>query len=73
MDLVKQLKHAIHSSGQSVYAISNGSGIDHAAIHRFVSGERTITVETAAKLAAYFNLELRPRDAKRAAKRSRRT
>jgi hypothetical protein len=38
---------------------SPGSGVSQSIVNRFVSGERGISFETAAKLAAYLKLEQR--------------
>ena len=71
MSLPEQLRQAIQSSGQTLYAFSKDSGVPYPVVYRFLKGERTITLVTADKLADYFGLELRPRE-KRPAKRKRR-
>jgi plasmid maintenance system antidote protein VapI len=53
------LKAAIQESGETVAAIARGAGIAQPVLHRFVAGERDLTLRTADKLAAYFKLELR--------------
>jgi transcriptional regulator with XRE-family HTH domain len=57
--IVDQLQRAIRASGQTEYAIAKGSGVSQSIINRFVSGERGISLETAAKIAAYLKLDLR--------------
>lgn len=57
--IVDQLQRAIRASGETEYAIAKGSGVSQSIINRFVSGERGISLETAAKLAAYLKLDLR--------------
>jgi DNA-binding phage protein len=55
-DLGEQLREAIRASGLTVYAIAQESGVDTGPIYRFMSGERSISLETAAKLAAVFGM-----------------
>ena len=57
--IVDQLQRAIRASGQTEYAIAKGSGVSQSIVNRFVSGERGISFETAAKIAAYLKLDLR--------------
>jgi plasmid maintenance system antidote protein VapI len=56
--IVEQLRQAIADSGQSEYAIAKGSGVSQSVVNRFVSGERGISLETAAKLCDYLGLDL---------------
>lgn len=58
--LTRQLQAAIAASGQSLYAVAQGSGVSAPSLQRFVLGERGITLETAAKVAAYLGLVLMP-------------
>jgi plasmid maintenance system antidote protein VapI len=57
-NIVEQLRKAIADSGQTEYAIAKGSGVSQSIVNRFVSGERSIGLETAAKLCDYFGLDL---------------
>ncbi len=59
-DISEQLREVIRADGRSLAAIAQESGIDRAALSRFVNGRRGITIDSAAKLARYFRLELRP-------------
>lgn len=59
--IVEQLRHAIRDSGQTEYAIAKGSGVSQSVVNRFVNGERSISLETAAKLCEYLDLDLVPR------------
>jgi transcriptional regulator with XRE-family HTH domain len=59
--IVEQLRHAIKHSDQTQYAIAQGSGVSQSVVNRFVHGERTISLETAAKLCEYLDLDLVPR------------
>jgi DNA-binding phage protein len=59
MTVIDQLRGAIRSA-PSVYSVAIGSGVAHPILLRFLSGERDIRLATAAKLCAFFGLELRP-------------
>ena len=66
MSLQDQLRRAVHDSGLSVYAVAKGSGIAQPVLHRFVAGERDLTLATASRLADYFQMRLtRPRRPKK--------
>jgi transcriptional regulator with XRE-family HTH domain len=56
--IVEQLQHAIEHSGQTQYAIAQGSGISQSVLNRFINGERGISLETAAKLCDYLGIVL---------------
>jgi hypothetical protein len=58
MDIAEQLKAAVAGSGLSVYAVAKGSKISEPVLHRFMHGERTLRLDTAAKLAAFFEMRL---------------
>ncbi len=60
-DIIEQLKAAINGSGKSRYALSCASGVPQSALSRFMSGERGLSLESAAKLADALGLELRPK------------
>jgi hypothetical protein len=53
------LLKAIEESGQSLYAIAKGSGVDKVALGRFVSRKQSLRLDRADKLAAYFGLVLK--------------
>jgi transcriptional regulator with XRE-family HTH domain len=59
--IVDQLRRAIADSGQTEYAIAKGSGVSQSVLSRFVRGERSIGMETAAKLCQYLKLDLKRR------------
>ncbi len=65
--LPQQLRAAIESCGQTLYAISQASGISAPILQRFMNGDRGITLETAGKLAAYLGLSLLPDPSKKRA------
>jgi len=58
-DIERQLKDALKASGISLYELEKLTGVSNAALSRFMSGKRTITMETGAKLAKALHLELR--------------
>ena len=58
MSLTSQLRKAINDSGASLYRIAKDSRIPYAAVHRFANGERGLTLETADKLAEFFQMRL---------------
>jgi plasmid maintenance system antidote protein VapI len=57
--LIAGLKAAIEKSGQSVNAIAVGCEIDQANLNAFMHGRRSLSLETAEKIASYLGLELR--------------
>ena len=59
--IVEQLQHAIKHSGETQYAIAQATGVSQSVLNRFINGERGISLETAAKLCAYLDLDLAPR------------
>jgi hypothetical protein len=56
--MAETLRKAIEDSGQPVAVIARGAGIAQPVLHRFAKGERDLTLDTADKLLAYFELEL---------------
>jgi transcriptional regulator with XRE-family HTH domain len=56
-NIVDQLRRAMKVCGESEYAIAKGSGVSQSIVNRFVSGERGISLETAAKLCAHLKIE----------------
>lgn len=59
-NLTDTLRRAIAESELSLYAIAQGSGIDRASLTRFRDGERSLRLDKADLLAAYFGFELKP-------------
>lgn len=59
-DIAEQLRAAALNSGQTMYALAKGAGIDRAVMVRYLNEDRDMRLTTAAKLAAYLGLELRP-------------
>jgi len=59
--IVEQLQQAIKRSGETQYAIAQATGISQSVLNRFINGERGISLDTAAKLCQYLDLDLAPR------------
>jgi transcriptional regulator with XRE-family HTH domain len=57
-NIIDQLRRAMRDSGETEYAIAKASGVSQSVVNRFVSGERGISLETAAKLCEYLGIEL---------------
>jgi len=57
------LRSAIARSGLTHYAVGHLASVSTSQIDRFMARERDIRLETAARIAAALNLELRPRPA----------
>jgi plasmid maintenance system antidote protein VapI len=58
--IAETLRKAIADSGETVAAVSRGAGIAQPVLHRFIHGERDLTLRTADRLMEYFGLEIRP-------------
>jgi len=58
-DLASGLRAAFKASGMNRLALSKRSGVSYSIVHRFIAGERDITITTASKLATVLGLELR--------------
>jgi len=66
MTLQDQLRQAIEDSGLTLYRVAKDSGVAYQVLHRFVSGERDLTLATASRLADFFGMRFtRPRRPKR--------
>ena len=65
--LTDRIRSAITDSGFTYYKIMQETGVSDAAIGRLISGERTITLETADALAAFLELDLTPKKKRRKA------
>ncbi len=58
-DIEEQLRQAIINSGMSRYRLARLTGVADAVLCNFVNRKRSITMTTAAKLAAELGVELR--------------
>jgi plasmid maintenance system antidote protein VapI len=52
------LRRTITKSGMTYLALERETGVARASIMRFVNGERTLRLDMADRLAAYFGLRL---------------
>jgi transcriptional regulator with XRE-family HTH domain len=59
LGLVLQLQDAIRSSGLSLNELGRRASVSQAQLSRFLRGDRTLTLPAAARLCAYFGLELK--------------
>ena len=57
----ESLRRAIREGGMTRYAISVRTGIDQAALSRFMKGERGLSLGAIEKLMDVLGLEIRPR------------
>ena len=62
--IIETLRRAIEDSGYSQYQLSILSGVNRAQINRFVKGERTLTLESAERIAEALELELKSKKKK---------
>jgi len=56
----EQLRQAILDSGLTLYRVAKDASVGYASLHRFVSGERTISQDVLDRLCASLDLVLRP-------------
>ncbi len=65
MDMTEDLKAAIEKDGRSLYAIARDADVAYSVLHRFVTGDRTVNLDTASKIATALGLKLvKPRKRK---------
>lgn len=60
-DIEGQLREAILKSKLTRYRLAKLTGVSQGVLSNFVNGHRSLTLQTAAKLAAGLGLELRPK------------
>lgn len=58
MSIKQQLEAYMRGSGKSAYRICKDTGLDQAAMSRFLSGKQGFDLSTIDKLADYLDLEL---------------
>jgi plasmid maintenance system antidote protein VapI len=56
--LSDQLRELIAAADPSAYELARNAGVDRSVLSRFLAGKRTITLETADRLAAVLKLRL---------------
>jgi plasmid maintenance system antidote protein VapI len=59
--MTEALRRAIAESGMAHIALARATGVQRASIMRFMHGTQSLRLDVADKLAAYFELELRPK------------
>lgn len=59
--LTDALRKAIEDADVTLYRIAKDAGLDFSAVSRFYHGERSLTLDSADKLAEYFQMELKPK------------
>jgi hypothetical protein len=59
--ITERLRKAIAESGTSFLALERETGVLRQSLMKFVSGERLLRGDAYDKLAAYFELELQPK------------
>ncbi len=59
-NLGKQLRQAFADSGLSRFELARRAGVSYAIVHRFIGGERDVTLKTASKLCGVLGVALRP-------------
>ncbi len=57
--ITETLRQAIAESGMALQALANATGVERASLSRFVARERSLRLDMADKIAAYFGLALR--------------
>lgn len=63
------LKKAIEASGMSIKALERETGVSRQSMMHFMRGTRTLRLDIADKLAAFFKLNVGPATTKSAVKR----
>jgi transcriptional regulator with XRE-family HTH domain len=59
LKLIEALKQAIKASGESQNAIAKACGLDQPNINAFMHGKRSISLESAEKIALHLGLTLK--------------
>jgi plasmid maintenance system antidote protein VapI len=63
--ITEVLRQAIIESGRPLQALADATGVDRASLSRFVAGKRSLRLDMADKIAAFFKLEVRRPKARR--------
>ena len=67
--MTEMLRQAILDSGLPLLRLAEETGVERASLSRFVAGKRSLRLDMADKLAAYFGLTLTPTEKKHATKK----
>jgi plasmid maintenance system antidote protein VapI len=54
------VRQAVRATGLPVNAVARGAGVAPPVLHRFMNGQRDLTVRTLEKLARHLGLTLQP-------------
>ena len=65
MSMTETIRRAVQSSKKSAYAISKETGLEAAALRRFMAKSRSLRLDKADILAEYLRLELKPKGKQR--------
>jgi transcriptional regulator with XRE-family HTH domain len=60
--LEETIKQLLAATGESVNSLAKQSGVPQPVLQRFLSGQRSLTLETVEKLCVFLGLELRKRE-----------
>jgi transcriptional regulator with XRE-family HTH domain len=60
MSLTEQVREAIRECGVSRYQIARETGLPEAALSRFMTGKKTITLETLERLHEFISVSAKP-------------
>jgi plasmid maintenance system antidote protein VapI len=59
--LGERIRATFMESGMSRFELSQRADVSYAVVHRFIAGDRDLTLRTASRLAEALGLELRPK------------
>jgi plasmid maintenance system antidote protein VapI len=57
--MTEVIRRAVLDCGRPLQQVAEAAGIERASLSRFVRGQRTLRLDMADRLAAYFGLELK--------------
>jgi len=60
--LEETIKQLLAATGESVNSLAKQSGVSQPVLHRFLSGQRGLKLDTAEKLCVFLGLELKKRE-----------
>jgi hypothetical protein len=58
LTMSETVRRAVLESNQTWYRVAKDSGVPYATLHRFVTSQRAVSMETLDKLCAYLGLRL---------------
>ena len=57
--ITEALKQSVRQSGESLYAISKATGLNHDSLSRFMRGRQSLRLDLADRLAEYLGIQCR--------------